>query len=265
MKNIGLQASLALGLSLWCVAGSGGADGEHKPFIPTNAYKDLLAREVRILDQNLTGSPGDEQQTRAKLAAVLIARYALDAETKGTAPVEHAALKLAKMLGTKDKIGDARKLAASLPATKDGAGTLEPVDAKAYLGEVMDTMNLLRPKKKGGDGIHADLQTSGPLKALNGIEEKIRSLAKKKLSATALGKSANEMVLLGYRMAVLAEVINDFAPAAKTKEWRDLSHDMRTAGISLAHAAKKRDAAAIFAAGTRLDTTCNQCHTAFRK
>jgi len=257
-------AGVTAGTVLWVMTGLGRAGGEDKAFLPADAYKELVAREAKILQDSLKGTPTDDQLARAKLAAVMIARLALDTQVKeGTSGVESAALEIAKLLAGKDQLAAARKLAASLPDGSTG-GKLTAFDAKALVGEVMDTMNHLRQKKKGGDGIHPDLQTSGPLKNLNGTEEKIRSLAKKKLSDAALEKSAKEMVLLGYRTAVFAEVINDLAPAQDTKLWRDSSAQMRAASIQLAQASQKRDADAIFKAGSSLDASCNACHSKFK-
>jgi hypothetical protein len=261
-KLYGLAASLTFGAVLWVVTIPGRADSENKPFLPADIYKELVARESKILQENLKGSPSEEQLVRAKLAAVMLARLALDADNGGgeAAGLERTALQIAKLLGNKD-IAEARKLAA---AETVAGGKVEVFDAKPLIADAMDAMNHLRHKKNGGDGIHPDLQTSGPLKNLNGIEEKIRTLAKKKLTDTALNKSAKEMVLLGYRTAVLAEVVNDFAPAQKTKQWRDLSMQMRSAAISLAQASQKKDAGGIFKAGSRLEASCNDCHKVFR-
>jgi len=258
-----LAAGVTIGSVLWVMTGLGRAEGEDKAFLPADAYKELVAREVKSLQESLKGSPNEEQLARAKLAAVMIARLALDTKAEDAAGVENAALQIAKLLGGKDQLAAARKLAASL-SSNTAAGKLTAFDAKPLVGEVMDTMNHLRQKKKGGDGMHPDLQTSGPLKNLNGIEEKIRSLAKKKLTDAALKKSASEMVLLGYRTAVLADVVNDLAPAQKTKLWRDFSAQMRAASIRLAQASRKRDADAIFKAASSLEASCTSCHSEFK-
>jgi Cytochrome C' len=254
-------------LSILWIMGSPGRAGEKKASLPADVYKELVAREVKTLEENLKGSPSEDQLARAKLAAVMIAWMAVDAQGGGQAAVEHAAIKTAKLLADKGKIGEARQLAASLTAIKGSVAVLEPIPTVALVGEdVMDTMNHLRMKKKGGDGMHPDLQTSGPLKSLNGLEEKFRSLAKKKLTDANVKKSAKELVLLGYRTAVLAEVVDEYAPKQKkAQQWHELSMQMRDASIELAQAAKKKDAAAIFKAGEKLDSSCTQCHSAFRK
>jgi len=186
--------------------------------------------------------------------------------------MQHAALQVAKMLGDKGKIPEALKLAEALTSKlpTPRPGLVEANMKKVFGGDVMALMDHLRPKAKGGDGIHQALQTSVPLKgALNGIEEKIRALAKKKMTDANMSKSAAEMVLLGYRLAVLAEVTDDFAPAMKSgkkdpKVWHELSVQMRDSALAMAAASRKKDAAAVFDAADKLSTACNQCHSVFR-
>jgi hypothetical protein len=261
MKTLAeITASLVFALALWLAAAPGKAGDDNKTFLPPDVYKELVLRENKILHENLKGTPSADQLARAKVAAVMVVRFSLDTG-KGDARVAQRALAIARLLGDKDKIAEARKLADADPPA---GGKLEPFDARPLVGDAVDAMNHLRPKKKGGDGMHPDLQTTGPLKNLNSIEEKFHTLAKKKLTPTALGKSAKEMVLLGYRTAVLAEVVNDLAPAQKTKQWRDFAMQMRASAISLAHASEKKDADGIFKAGTSLDASCNNCHAVFK-
>jgi hypothetical protein len=129
-------------------------------------------------------------------------------------------------------------------------------------------MDPLRVQKKGGDGIASELQVNIRLKgALNGVEEKIRNLAAKKLTDANMDKASKELALLSYRMAVLGEIVHEYPPTKKKgtpKEWKELSLDMRNAAIEMAAAAKKKDAEAVFKAAGRLNSSCNQCHSSFR-
>src|SRR5947209_5438819 len=97
-----------------------------------------------------------------------------------------AALALAFWCLTGPGDAQANKLAADL-ANLHGEGEA----SEAVLGKVSDIaalMDLLRPKDKGGEGLAAALQSNARLKgALNGIEEKIRALAKKKLADDRIG------------------------------------------------------------------------------
>jgi hypothetical protein len=89
-------------------------------------------------------------------------------------------------------------------------------------------------------------------------------LAKEKLTDDALSNLAQEIMLLGYRTAVLAEITNDFAPADQTKQWPNFAVQMRNASIGLARASEKKDANAIFKAAISLDASCTNCHQVFR-
>ena len=275
-KTFAVLAGLTLA-AMFFLAGparTGGKDSHWKKFVPADAFKELLEREAKILTASLQGKVEEEAITRAKLAAVMIAALALSAEkdVKQTLSMQHAALQVAKMLGDKGKIPEALKLAEALTSKlpTPRPGLVEANMKKVFGGDVMALMDHLRPKAKGGDGIHQALQTSVPLKgALNGIEEKIRALAKKKMTDANMSKSAAEMVLLGYRLAVLAEVTDDFAPAMKSgkkdpKEWHELSVQMRDSALAMAAASRKKDAAAVFDAADKLSTACNQCHSVFR-
>ena len=253
---------------------SGGKDGRWKSFLPAKAYTQLLNREVKILQECLKGNPEEEVLNRARVAAVMVAALSLSVEKEAmpAAAVEHTnALTLAKLLREKGKLAQARKLADSLSSAQSKTVGFATIDMKkVFGGEVLAMMDHLRPKAKGGDGIAASLQTSAPLKgALNGIEEKIRALAKKKMTEANMKKSADEMVLFGYRLAVLAEVTDDFAPEKKVgkkdpKVWNELSVKMRDSALEMAAASKKKDAVAVFDAAGRLEASCTQCHSIFR-
>jgi hypothetical protein len=276
MKTGAMLAGLVTGAIL-LLAGpgrTGGKNARWKKFLPPDAYKNLVEREAKILKDCLKDKVEEETLNRAKLAAVMIAALSLSAENGVKIAVEHdAALQMAKLLQDKDKIPQARRIAdlltsGKLPTPRNGLVVVNM--KKLFGGEVLAMMDHLRPKAKGGDGIAASLQTSAPLKgALNGIEDKIRALAKKKMTEANMKKSADEMVPFGYRLAVLAEVTDDFAPASKAgkkdpKVWHELSVQMRDSALEMAAASKKKDAAAIFDAAGRLEASCTQCHSIFR-
>ncbi len=262
--------------SVFLLAGparTGDKDSRWKKFLPGEAYKELVDREVKILQESLKGTPEEKVLNRAKLAAAMIAALSLSADKEGkAAAVEQAALKLAKLLHEKGKIDQARKLAEAFSTLMvDPSAKLEVVNmSKVFGGNAEEMMNHLRTRSKGGDGIHEALQTNIRLKGgLNGIEEKIRSLAMKKMIDAAMNKSAAEMALLGYRTAVFAEVTHDFAPANKAGKkdpifWREVSLEMRGAALEMAQASKKKDAAAVFDASNRLSSSCNKCHSVFK-
>jgi hypothetical protein len=269
-------AGVVLGAACWLGIRPGLAGGDKaavwKPILPAAVYKDLVAREAKILEDSLEGNPSEDKIARARLAALMIAGFSLSAEAGSpqAASVEQLAIRLAKMLAAKSKLAEARKLAATLATLPaDATAKLQPVDMKALLPELEDVMNHMKPKAKKGDGLAPSLQTSIPLKgALNGIEEKLRALARKKPTAAAMAKSADDMVLFSYRLAVLGEVIHEYAPAQQGKKdpkvWRELSLEMRDASVELARASAKKDADAVLKASNRLNTSCSQCHSVFR-
>jgi hypothetical protein len=277
MKKLGASILVVAGaLALCTLTGTGrSADdkaGVYKAILDAGTFQELVVREARLLSRNLEGTPKPEQIARAKLAAIMIAGFAASAGKNPKAAACNAqALDIAEALA-KGNLNRAREGAAQLGRFSPTAGAAKntPPDPKSILPEVMDVMNHLRTVKKGGDGLDPALQTSGPLKtALNGIEEKLRSLAKKALTPKAMAQSDKEMVYFGYRTAVLGSVIHAYAPAEKKgdqdpKEWRDLSLAMRDAAVSLARAAARKDANAVFKASDRLNSACTRCHGVFR-
>jgi hypothetical protein len=174
---------------------------------------------------------------------------------------------MTKMAGEKGKAGQALMYAVSLGkggAPRTGKAT-DLTDPKTYV-DLADLMEFFKTKNKGGEGIHPALQSNIRLKgALNGIEEKLRALSMKKLTDANMTKEADELTLLGYRMAVVGELTYFYTPKQKAKEWQDLSLDMRNAGLALAEAAKKKDAEAVLKTSNALNSSCTQCHSGFRK
>ena len=266
----------AFGVALVAVvcllAGQGGA-GEKakvwKQFLPPETYQELVTRAAKAMDAALTGEPDEAALKRAQFHALMIAGYALSAiGGKDVGTTQDMALKAAKVAGEKNKVGQARMYAAALlkGMPKGGPKRKELTDPKAYVASVDELMEHFRTKMKGGEGIPAALQSNARLKGTqNGIEEKLRGLAKRKLADGALAKEADELALLGYRAAVVGELTYFYTPKARVKDWHEHSLAMRDAGIALAEAAQKKDAAGVFQAGTRLNESCAACHMAARK
>jgi hypothetical protein len=247
-----LAACLLFGFALWA-SSSVKAGGNRKGFLPPDVYKTLVARETSILKKNLESSPTEDKLTRARVAAVMLARFALDADKEAgeTAAVQRMALGVAKLLGNNENVAEARKLVGTQMVP---GGRPEAFDVKPLIDDVFDLMDHLQVRIKSSSIRRLDL----------GIDEQIRALAKKELTDDALSNSAKEIMLLGYRTAVVAEVTRDLAPADKREEWRDFSLQMRNASIGLARAAEKKDANGIFRRATSLDAACNKCHDVFR-
>src|SRR5205814_8662965 len=130
---------------------------------------------------------------KAQFNALLIAAYTMSAKDDGAgASLRTGALKLAKTIPQKGKLADARAQASMLLKAKvNPADKGEPGDWKAYLEDRADLMEHFKTKMKGGEGIAPALQSNIRLKgALNGIEEKLRALAMKKLTDAGAAKEA---------------------------------------------------------------------------
>jgi hypothetical protein len=268
-----LAAGTALAAALCFLAGPGEAqDGKakFKAFLPAGAYKELVARSAKAIEANLA-APDEDKLKRAQVYAAFIAGAALSAP-ESPANVERAALELAQFVTDKGKVDQAKVMAKVLPKWPEGGrrGAKAQMDALGkYPEDISDLMDVFKTKGKGGEGIAPALQSNLRLKgALNGIEEKIRDLAKKKLTDAKVGNEAEELALLGYKTAVFGELTDLHTPPRKgkgaPKDWHELSERMRDAGVELAAAAAKKDADAIYKAASRLNTSCTECHSLFR-
>jgi hypothetical protein len=268
-----LATSLGIAATLLLVRGDAGGDKEPwKTLLSKENYQVLAKREADLVRELLSGKPDDAALRRAKIGSVFLAGYA-----KSTAPSEETqtsistALFLAELLSKAGALEEAKSFAATLPAGKKGVGsTADAIAWKNYLSKA-DVMDHFSVKSKGGDGIHPDLQSNIRLKgALNGVEEKIRSLTMKELKADVLKKEAKELELMAYQCAVVGELTYYLAPAVKagTKDpadWRKFSLQTRDAGKDLAAAAVKVDPAGVLKFSNSLNTACSQCHAVFRQ
>jgi len=119
----------------------------------------------------------------------MIAAYTKSAPDGGEQGVRRLGLQLASWPGPGASWPRRRNLAAVYPNVKAGGGQGDKVNWKDYAEEVMDLMIHYKTKTKGGEGIAPELQSNIRLKGTqNGIEEKIRALAMKKLMPAGLAK-----------------------------------------------------------------------------
>jgi len=271
-----LFAAVAVSASAWLMlhrGEAGGDKGPWQPILPNEVYQELAKREADVIRELLNGAPKEQAINRAKFAAVLIAALTMSVKDGAAADdlrgTRETALLLAGALNKKDQ-ATAKKLAALLPNAKaDANAKAGNINWGGYL-QPADLMDHFHAKAKGGDGLHADLQSNIRFKgALNGVELKIGELAKKELAAANFKKEARELELLGYRAAVVGALTYYYAPAAKTgkkdpQEWRSLSVQMRDNSVNLAVAAHKADPAAVLKACSDLSSTCTQCHNVFK-
>ena len=266
-------ASAVLGLTFWGLAGRGDAQNNKaafKQFLPPEVYKQLVVRTAKAIEANLAAPDDEDNLRRAQAQAIMILGYGLCAQPAAgsTAGIQGSAGQLARIAADKAKLQQAKKLAANLAKMRGEAEAGEAVLGK--YSDISELMNLLKTKSKGGEGLAPALQSNIRLKgALNGVEEKIRALAKKKLSEDRIGTEAEELSLLGYKLAVLGDITIFYSQGAKkgkgtAEEWNRLCNAMRDDSLSLATAAAKKDAQATFKAADKLNSTCTECHSVFR-
>jgi cytochrome c556 len=138
--------------------------------------------------------------------------------------------------------------------------------AKKY--ELDDVMHAFQLRTKKGEGLGDKPGAITP----DGIEAKLIGLAKAKpMGAKQLEKEAAALARAAYISAAIAEVAKFKVPERDPKEpkknpkvWEALSKDMGEASLELAKAAKARDPKGVKDAASKLNTSCNNCHTDFR-
>lgn len=180
------------------------------------------------------------------LAMVLLAggdvRAAADDDTK---KAQADILDLAK------KIADGKSVATEAAALK-----------KKY-EELNTLMHAYKPSQKGGIGTGL-----GPAKG-DGIEIKVINLGKRALPAATLKKEEQALTKIGYINAAMADITMHYAPTKPkggkgAKEWKQYCSDMKEASLELIKAAKAGDPKQVKAAATKLNDSCNSCHSDFR-
>jgi hypothetical protein len=266
---------LAVAVGLLLSAGSQGqgkAGGIWKPFLPDDAYKELVDRAYKDITEGLKAKPFDEDEAaKVQFAAVLVAAYNLSSP-KGDKQMAATALKLADILKNPKKVNDAKKVAADLTAGKavTGANNLLGQPMNNFVEDKGNIMAFFKTKEKGGEGLPPTLQFNVRLKGKsNGIEELIGELDKKKLTPANLAKGKDELILMAYKAAVVGVITHDYAPlkpfkGKAPKLWLDDSEQMRDAAIELVEAIRKNNVDDVQRTAKRLNASCLQCHSNFR-
>jgi hypothetical protein len=261
---------------LFVHAETGKDDEPWQPILPKEAYQELVKREAGLIRDILAGKPDADALRRASFGAVLIGAYAQSAKETGPASKNGTlaiALSLSSLIAKNDLDGAKAEAIQIVMGTemKPGPDLTATFETQRKLLTKADLMDHFNVKAKKGDGIHPDLQSNVRLKgALNGVEEKIRALTLKELTAAAMKKEAKELELMAYRCAVVGALTYCYSPATKVAakdpaEWRKLSLQTRDSGRELAVAAAKSDAPGVLRASNALSTACSQCHVVFRQ
>jgi hypothetical protein len=271
--------ALALGVLLLAAAGPGSAAGDKplvwKPVIPREDADDVVKYLGELTQQALAKGPpaGDDDKKdwtdKLKNTGLLIAAVTSSAQggdSEALAAARAAGLQLSEEIdkGQMDAARTTAAALASLKATGKGNG-------KAFTAEdteLLDIMNLLRLRSKGGLGFGVKPPVGSA--TIDGIESKLLGLGKR-VPPAELNKSADDLVRSAYILVAVSEVTDAHTPKKKgangkgAREWTEWTEEMRTAALQLAEAAKKKDPAGVKAAVNKLNGTCSNCHGEFRE
>jgi hypothetical protein len=157
------------------------------------------------------------------------------------------------------------KVAAALKSgDKEGAKKQAEAVAKK-IEEVVEAMDLLKPRKKGGYGVGEKPGAIVP----DGIEQMLIKIGRDAPAKGTLNKDADAYEQMGYRTAAIGLIAHAKTPAKdmgkKTrKDWMTWSNEMVEVSLQLAAAAKAKSPADVKSAAAKLNNNCNSCHTVFR-
>lgn len=250
-------ATLLLGLAAW-TGGGIAADGKTPEGLPDAEYGKLTDQAIKQVQEAVDGLAAGKvekklilsTQTKAKVAAVMIAVFAQNAQNPATAQeratLRDAALKLAEAIGTK-KYAEAQKLAAGLKTLQPNpAAKPAPIPIFGSVIELDDLMIQFKPQKLGADGIELKL-------------EELDEIVTKKKELPA-GELTEELALIGYRCAIVAELIKDHDPGKNKKKFEAYALDMGKASKQLVKDLKAKDGKAAALSVQKLNKACVDCH-----
>jgi hypothetical protein len=250
-----LVGTVTLGLGAWFVGGArtdaAAGDDALKPTIPEQEVHKLIDQDTKYIEERLAGRMDDKVAKRIRMAAVMIAVYTDSARNGGGAKLagtRATALKLAAAAKSR-KVDEVKKELADLKGGgKPGAGQV-PTD--------LDLEDIMRP---------FSLSSTGGL----GIEKEFLSLNKRPLPKNTMNQKSEQLTLMGYKAATIAQLAKQHpAEAAQKnagtrKKWATWSDDMYTAAIEFAEAARAKNPMALKTAAVKLNNSCSQCHAEFR-
>jgi hypothetical protein len=246
-----LLAMMALGIKPTAVSGADD-DSLWKPFLTTDEFNKLAEGEVKIIQDELNKPKPDAHKIRG--SAILIALAAQNSkepsDPKQIATIRDTAL---KVFAAADKTKEAKALADALANFKqlkaDPQAKPEPLDWRKQIEDLKDAMDVFGLPTKGGEGLERDLL--------------ILSGQRKPLSSAQM---SDKLVMLAYKTALIADVAKAHQDQGEKKkeEWLRLTDDMRRSALDLAETAKAKKAKETKTALNKLNTSCNDCHAAFR-
>lgn len=162
--------------------------------------------------------------------------------------------------GADKKFGaDLDKIAGAIKSgDKAGAEALAQKTAKKA-EELADIMHLLKPRNKGGRGVGPTPQAKS-----DGIEIRLRDIAR---DAPANTKDLEQM---GYDSAAIALITKAMSPTKdqgkkKASDFKRWSEEMYETSVTLAKAAKAGGSQDVKGAATKVNASCNSCHSVFRE
>jgi Cytochrome C' len=124
-------------------------------------------------------------------------------------------------------------------------------------------MNRMKLRRSGGLGFGEK-----PGSSLDGIEARVRVLARVSLSRAALEKQSTGLLRLAHVTGAIARVTEHHkspaAPGQDPKDWKDYAARMKAASAELARAVKEKAPDRVRTAGQHLNNTCAGCHATFR-
>jgi cytochrome c556 len=271
-------AGLALGLGLLAaVAAAGDKPMVWKPIVPEADSTDLIKYLSQALQNDLDQGPpkgADEdakKEWRGKVRNLPLLIAVLTQSTKGgkadqLATIRTAALQMSEAADKEQFDAEKAKATALASLKADPKASTEPValDEKA---ELIDLMNLLRLREKGGLGFG---EKPTPPASSDGIESRLMGWAKRAPAGAELAKQADDIARAAYIMAAISELTEAHTPKKKEgdkdpKDWKQWTDDMREGSLELATAARMKDSAAIKKAANKLNASCNNCHGVFRQ
>ena len=122
-------------------------------------------------------------------------------------------------------------------------------------------MRQFKPRDKGGLGV-------GPVKKGDGIELKILSLEKTKLSPMELKKQAEDLIKMAQVTQGIATVSQHYPPPKKMKadpkNWKKYFDETKKQSQELIKAVKANDPTQVKKVASKLNDSCLNCHTEFR-